>query len=484
MTVFIAMCMAAELYSADWPRFRGPNGSGVSEAARLPVHFGPAKNAVWKTALPPGHSSPVITGDRIYLTAAEGGSRSNAGRDKVVDEGGKLYTFSLDRRTGKILWRREAPRPRLERYQPTNSPVSGSPVTDGRNVFVFFGDYGLISYGMDGNERWRMPLGPFNNVNGHGSSPILAGDLLIMLCDQDTDSYLLAVHKDTGRVAWKTSRPEYTRSYSTPVVFQPEGGGAEIIVPGAYQLASYDSRTGAKLWWINGLSWQPKSTAVIDGNMIYAHWWENGGEAEAPTETPTFEEMLRQYDRNKDRRVARDEYAADDRGRRAFENLDLDGDGSLDEREWNNHRARRSARNSLLAVRHGGRGDLTASAIVWRMQKFLPNVPSPLLYNGLIYLIKDGGILTAVDAKTGTLRKQGRLAGALDTYYSSPVAGAGMVYLISKGGKVSVVKAGPEWEVVGVNDLEEEVYATPAIVDSRIYLRTTEALYCFSVDGK
>jgi outer membrane protein assembly factor BamB len=118
------------------------------------------------------------------------------------------------------------------------------------------------------------------------------------------------------------------------------------------------------------------------------------------------------------------------------------------------------------------------------LQKFLPNVPSPLLYNGLIYLIKDGGILTAVDAKTGKLRKQGRLAGALDTYYSSPVAGAGMVYLISKGGKVSVVKAGSEWEVLAVNDLEEEVYATPAIVDSRIYLRTTGALYCFSVDGK
>ena len=140
--------------------FRGVNGSGVAEVAKAPVAFGPSTNVVWKTALPFGHSSPVITGDLIFLTGAEGGERVDAGRgDKVRDEGGKLFTLCLDRKTGKILWRREAPRPRIERYQKTNSPASPSAATDGKNVFIFFADYGLLSYTKDGAERWRTPSG-------------------------------------------------------------------------------------------------------------------------------------------------------------------------------------------------------------------------------------------------------------------------------------------------------------------------------------
>jgi len=386
---------------AQWPQFRGPNGSGVGDVRNLPAEFGPSKNVVWKTDLPPGHSSPVIAGDRIFLTAAEGETLGDAGRDKVADTGtGKLLTLSLDRRTGAILWRREAPRPRRERFQPTNSAASPSPVTDGRNVYVFFGDYGLVSYGPDGNERWRAPLGPFNNVNGHGSSPILAGDLVVLLCDQDNDSYLIALEKDTGRVRWRVSRPESTRGYATPAVFQPRSGPAELIVPGAYQLTSYAVETGEKLWWVRGMSWQPKSAIVINGDMIYAHGWEGGGEAEQPTETPTFAETLAKHDADKDGRISTKELP-DPRMEKSFYLLDLDSNGTLEERDWDFYRARRAARNTLAAIRHGGRGDLTNSNVVWRMQKFLPNVPSPLLYEGVLYIVKDGGILTSLDPATG-----------------------------------------------------------------------------------
>lgn len=473
------MFFTLSLAAADWPQFRGPNGSGISDASRLPIHFGPTTNVVWKTALPEGHSSPVIFGDRIFLTAADGGKRDDAGREKVVDRGGRLLTICLDRRTGKILWKRDVPRPRLERYQPTNSPASPSPVTDGKNVFVFFGDFGLISYSLDGKERWRLPLGPFNNVNGHGSSPILVNNLLVLLADQDTDSYLLAVQKDDGRAAWKVERPEATRCYSTPAVFHPKRGAAELIVPGAYQLTSYKAETGEKLWWVRGMSWQPKSSPLIDGDIIYAHGWEGGGEAEGPTETPAFAEMLAKYDTNRDGRISADELDSDPRLQKGFSNNDLNSDGLLDERDWNFYRARRSARNSLIAVRHGGRGDLTGTNVIWRMQKYLPNVPSPLLYQGVMYLIKDGGIVTSLNPKTGEIFKQGRLNGALDTYYTSPVGGAGKVYLISQNGKATVLRAGEQWEILGLNDLEEECYATPAIVDNKLYLRTRSALYCF-----
>ena len=136
----------ALLLASEWPQFRGPNASGVSDEAQLPVEFGPETNVVWKTAVPPGHSSPSIAGDRIFLTAFENE---------------RLFTLALDRGTGRILWRREAPRPRKQERKPENSPASPTPATDGRNVYAFFAEFGLLAYGPDGNELWRMPLGPY-----------------------------------------------------------------------------------------------------------------------------------------------------------------------------------------------------------------------------------------------------------------------------------------------------------------------------------
>jgi hypothetical protein len=160
--VLLALTSCAVLTVAqEWRQFRGPNASGVSTESNIPVEFGPEKNVIWKTAVPLGHSSPVIAEDRIFITGFEGE---------------KLLTIALDRATGRKLWTREAPRPRKQVIErPANSPTSASPATDGRNVYVFFQDFGILAYGPDGNELWRMPLGPFNNPFGHGASPILAG---------------------------------------------------------------------------------------------------------------------------------------------------------------------------------------------------------------------------------------------------------------------------------------------------------------------
>jgi outer membrane protein assembly factor BamB len=472
------LLLAAVPLSGQWTQFRGPNASGVAVARNLPVEFGPEKNAIWKTELPPGHSSPVIARGRIFLTAVEGESLAQDG-DKVTDTGqGKLWTICLDQATGQERWRRQAPRPRREQYQRTNTAASPSPVTDGRSVFVFFGDFGLLAYDLDGNERWRVPLGPFINMNGHGTSPLLEGNLLVLLCDQDSGSFLIALDKDTGRTRWRVERPEITRGYATPVIFRPKTGPAELIVPGAFLLVSYAVETGEKLWWVRGMSWHPKSAPVISGDMIYVHSWETGGEAETPTETPSFQETLAIYDANKDRLLSRDELPAP--LQRSFKDLDLNLNGTVDEPEWNFYRARRAARNSLLAVRHGGRGDLTGTNVVWSMQKFLPNVPSPIFYEGVLYIVKEGGILTSLDPATGAILKQARISGAPGGYYTSPVAADGKIYTISQEGKVSVIQAGAQWEVLAVNDLDDDCFATPAIVDDRIYLRTHSRLYCFA----
>jgi outer membrane protein assembly factor BamB len=460
--LLLALFLLSPAYAGDWPQFRGPDGLGISTDQGLPVEFGPEKNVIWKTPLPPGHSSPILVGTRIFLTAYQGDT---------------LLTMSLDRSTGKILWRREAPRPRVEGMQQTNSPTSPTPVSDGRNVYVFFGDFGLICYGVDGDERWKVPLGPFNNANGHGSSPALFDNLLVLICDQDTGSYLIAVDKNTGKTVWKVDRPEVTRGYATPGVYRPKSGPAELIVPGAYELIAYNLATGEKLWWVRGMAWQLKSVPLIDGDMVYVNGWEIGGDADTPPEVPTWEEMVAKYDTNKDGKISPDEAPVSLKN--WWREQDFNRDGFMDAREWNFYRAMKTTQNSILAVRAGGRGDVTDTRVLWRYRKALPNVPSPLLYQNVIYLVKDGGVATTLNPKTGAMIKQARLKGALEHYWASPVAGDGKVYMVSQACKVTVLKAAGEWETLGVNDLDDDCFSTPAIADSRLYIRTRSALYCF-----
>jgi outer membrane protein assembly factor BamB len=449
----------------DWPQFRGPQGWGVSDATGLPLQFGPQRNVVWKVSLPQGHSSPVLTGRRLFLT----------GSDR-----GKLFTLCLDSGSGKLLWRQELPRNRTEKFvEGFNTPASPTPVTDGEKIYAFFGDFGLVCYDLAGKECWRLPLGPFNNINGHGSSPVLVDDKLIMLCDQDTNAFLLAVDKKTGKPRWRAERPEVTRGYATPGVLRPKIGPAELVVPGAYELISYSAESGEKLWWISGLSWQAKSVPVITEDMIYVNSWESEGDQAQPRadSLPSFESLLAEHDKNRDGKLSRDELpGVDDED---WEDRDLDKDNTLSAREWEYHRARKLSRNNLLAIRHGGRGDLTDTNVVWRYSKSLPNVPSPLLYRGVLYLVRDGGIATSLDPLTGKVFKQERLKGALEQYYASPVAADGKVFMLSQGGKLSVLKAAANWEVLAVNDMEDECFATPAIADGRLYVRTRTTLYCF-----
>ena len=457
----LVLALANSALASDWPQFRGPSGLGVSADKNLPVRFGPQKNVVWKTELPPGHSSPIVAGSRIFVTAYEGE---------------RLLTIGLDRATGKILWKREAPRPRQEYMQETNSPASGTPVSDGRNVYVFFGDFGILCYGVDGEDRWQVPLGPFNNANGHGTSPVLIDDMLILICDQDTDSYVLALDKATGQVRYRIERPEVTRSYSIPTVYRPKRGPAELIIPGSYLVVAYNLENGEKLWWVRGMSWQQKSAAVVDGDLVYVCGWESGGDSATPAESPTWGEALARYDTNHDGKLTPAEVAREFRN---FGEYDLDRDQTMNEREWNFYRARKASQNIFVAIRAGGRGDVTDKRVLWRYRKSLPNVPSPLLYQGVLYLVRDGGIMTSLDPRTGEPLKVERLRGALDRYWSSPVAGDGKIYVLSESGKLTVLRADGDFQILAQNDLDDTCFSTPAIADSRLYVRTRSALYSF-----
>jgi outer membrane protein assembly factor BamB len=449
--------------ASDWAQFRGPNGSGLANTLDLPVQFGPTKNVVWKTSLPPGYSSPVLTKDRIFLTG-------------YGDE--ELLVLCLDRATGKILWQRKLDRPRKEELHKANGPASPSPVTDGKQVYAFFTDFGLVAFDLEGNERWRLPLGPFNNPMGMSASPILAEDKVLMICDQESGSFFVAVDKNTGAAKWRVERPEYSRGFATPVLYQPKDGALQVIISGSLQLTAYSVETGKEVWWVRGLTWQMKSTPVLGDDTIYVHGWAGGADEGQQENVPPFEEVLKKLDTNHDKKLSQEE-VTDEKIRNDWKSFDLDRDNVLGERDWRFYRSRRSAQNAVLAYRLGGEGDLTEKNFLWRYQKTLPNVPSPVLHEKVLYLMKEGGILTALDASTGTVLKQARLQNALGDYFASPVAADGKLYTVSHEGKVAVLKPGKDWEVLAVNELGEECNATPAIADGRIYLRTHQTLYCF-----
>lgn len=474
ITILIAVLISPLTTTAadEWMQFRGPNGSGVSPTKNLPAEFGPTKNVVWKTELPAGHSSPVLTKDRVFVTAH-------------TDQ--KLMVICLDRKTGKILWQREVPRSREGRLQNVNGPASPSPVTDGSNVYVFFQDFGLSSFDSAGKERWKLPLGPFNMFYGFGASPILVDDKLILPVDQDSpSSYLLAVDKNTGKVSWKVDRPVVISGYSTPIIYQPPQGPRQIIVPESFQLSAYSVADGKRVWWVRGLACEMKSIASHDSEYLYINGW--GFPQNQPgqqVKTTGFEEALAVYDKDKDHMIAKSEVAANTGGpmdkmlSAAFEAFDMDRNEKLDTRDWEVFRAMMASENGLLAIKMGGEGDQTANAIRWRYQKPVPQVPSTLLYQGVLYMINDSGILISFDPITGNVLKQGRLHGAIDKYFSSPVAADDKVFLIGQGGQVSVLKAAGDWQVLAVNELDDECFATPAIADGKIYIRTRSALYCF-----
>lgn len=464
MTVAV---LAADLN--DWSRFRGPNGSGVAETKGLPTTFGPTQNVVWKTELPQGFSSPVVHGNRIYLT----GYRED-----------KLLTLALDRATGKVIWEREAPRERKERIDKRNHPAAASAVTDGRYVYVFFGDYGLLAYDADGKEVWRKPLGPFNNIYGMGASPILVDDKVVLACDQSTGSFIVAFDARTGAEKWRTARPEAKSGHSTPIVYKPATGATQILLPGSFLLNAYDANTGRRIWWAGGLSFELKSVPVLHGDTLYINGFGSGeNEPGKRVAVATAADVFAAGDADKDGKLLGAEIPAS-HARRALSFADLDTDKQLTVDEWNYYKAAMDSENGLLAIRLGGSGDMTEKSVKWTYRRAVPQLPSPVIYQNVLYMVNDAGIVTSINPETGALIQQGRLKGALDNYYASPVAGDGKIYFASEKGKVSVLSPGGALEPVAVNDLLEDIYATPALVDGRIYLRTRGVLYCFGTGGQ
>lgn len=450
----------SDFAATQWPQFRGPHGSGVSHTSDFPIHFGPESNVVWKTALPAGHSSPCVWNDRIFLTG-------------FAD--GKLETLCLSRHDGLIVWRRAVPPGQMERGSHLSNPAASTPVTDGARLCVYFGSFGLVCYDFAGQELWRKPLPTPITQHGASTSPVLSGDRLLLSCDQDTDSYLLAVEARTGDTLWKTDRPGFRRGFATPLIW-PLDRPTCVILPGTLRLAAYDLQSGAECWTVGGLPNELVASPVAGEGFIFAGGWTHGS---GVAKMPRFDALLEQGDRDKDGQFTREEVPPGP-AKQHFLYIDANKDGLITRAEYDSMSGIfAQAENALLAVQPGLSGTTTAAKVVWKQTRGLPYVPSPLYYDGRVYLVKNGGLASCFDAQTGRVFYQEERLGALGDYYSSPVAAKGKICAASQQGVVVIFKAGETLEVLARNPLREPVLATPAIVEDELYLRTERHLYAF-----
>ncbi len=449
-----------------WSQFRGPNGSGIATTSKLPVEFNRDKHLKWMTKLPEGHSSPVVFEQYIFVTAIENDS---------------LLTICLDKANGAELWRRSVSRERKERIDSRNNPASPTPVVDASGVYVFFPDVGLIGYSTSGELKWQTKLGPFSNLYGMGASPIICNGRLILMCDQNLDSYIAAFDLKDGQLIWKTMRPEATSGHCSPIIYQPPQGEPQIIAVGSFYLTSYSVASGSKLWWVGGLCFEMKSTPIIHNNLVYINGYGSPqNEEDASFKIGDFGDVVAKQDSNGDGKLNLAELP-DALSKDFFPAVDLDGDASLDSREWDYFRSSLASKNSLMAIRLNGSGDMTAKNIVWKYFRNIPQLPSPVLTNDKLFMINDAGIVSCLDSNKGTLLKRGRLQGAAGNIYASPVVADNKIFFITQDGKVAVTDTSSEFNILAVNDLQESCYATPAFDNNRVYIRTQRALYAFGL---
>jgi outer membrane protein assembly factor BamB len=468
MRILIPIVTFATLATAsDWPRYRGPNGSGVSPDRNLPAEIGKDRNVVWSAKIPSGNASPVVIGGKLYLAAAEGDER---------------VLLCLDAATGKQIWRRAVPKAHTETPHPINGSATPTPATDGRALFVFFPEFGLIAWDFDGKELWRVELGPFGAIQGMAVSPVYAEGSVILLVDTPEQAYLAAFDARSGKQVWKVERPiGFMGSYATPSLFTPAGGPAQIVVSGAVELTGYQARTGERLWWAKGVTAAPAALPLIAGDSVYTV-------EPADAAPPPFEQMLKAHDKDNNGRIELTEVAGEgvnDRiMSRIFRSIDKnvgDNDGVVTEAEFKRFFSPETfTGGGLVRTRLNGKGDVSKTHVGWRHLKGLPYVTAPLLYENVIYSVRNGGILSTFDPETGKLLGEARLKNAIGDYYASPVAGDGKIYFVNYDGKVTILRAGAEWSELSSADLGERVIATPAIADGRLYIRTAETMYCFA----
>lgn len=446
--------------AADWPRFRGPDGTGVSKETGVPAELNPDKNLLWKVESLEGTSSPVIVGDRLFLTAVRGDER---------------LVRCLDAGTGETAWTGSIRRQRQEVATPPCGPATPTPAADESRVYAFFPDAGLVCYSHDGKERWQVPLGPFHSFHGVSASPVVAEGRVFVLVDQVQDSFLAAYECETGKEAWKVTRQDgRIGGYSTPSTRRTAGGKAELVVSGPLEVAGYDPATGRTNWSVGGVTNAPISVPVVVRNQVFVC-------EPSFTDNPFKWDSLLEHDKDKNGKIALSELESMLPLFRLAKQVDErhgNSDGEIDAGELEKAFQSFVGGGGLAGIEIDESGATPQARMKWTYRKSVPHIPSVLHHGGVLCFINDGGILTAVDPAGSEVVKRERL-GHGSQYYASPVAAGGRLYLIDIDGKITVVEADGGWKAASTTELGEKCYATPAIANGRVYVRGERSLFCF-----
>ncbi len=421
--VTLALTIGASVSAADWPQWRGPHGTGVSDERDLPVRWSATENVAWQADLGGvGVSSPIVAGDRVFVTSqvgagivvpgprlAQGANAATSGErpldvSRAAGDGTHFLVEAFRRTDGARLWqyRIQATAP-LPAVHDKHNLASPSPVTDGQRVYAWFGTGQLVALDMNGKLVWERNLGkeigPFEVHWGHSSSPTLFQDSLILLCDHTPASYLLAVNTRDGKDRWKIDRGRGRVSYSTPFVVNTSSG-PELIVNSSERVDAYDPRNGALLWYVGGSNQFPIPVPAFHNGTLYLS-----------------------------------------RGYRS---------------------------GPYMAVRPGGRGDVSATHVLWEVPTGAPYISSLVYDAGVLFMANDVGGIMAIDAENGRRLWQQRVDGL---FTASPVAADGKIYFVSETGEVFVVRSGREPEILARNDVGQRLMASPAISNGQIFLR-------------
>ena len=418
----------AEQIAANWHQWRGPDATGVSRTAKPPITWGENNNVQWKVTIDgDGSSTPIIWGDKLFLLTSVDTKEIDAALPKPEDQPQRPFgiTFPntthefvvlcLDRNTGKELWRKTATTSiPPEGHHNDNDFASASPTTDGKRLYCWFGSAGLFCYDMDGNKLWDRDLGKVETRRsfGEGCSPVIFEDKLVIVRDQEKQSYIEVLNAKTGKTLWRTDRDEPS-AWATPLVVK-HSGHTQVITHATNFVRSYDLDSGKVIWQCDGQTTNVIPSPVLEGDTVYCMSGYRG--------------------------------------------------------------------NAVYALPLSATGDISKSdKIKWHKSLGTPYVPSPMLYDGMLYFNQSNrAIMTVLDAESGdTVMNRTRLQG-LSNIYASPVGADGRIYYVGRDGTTLVMKRSKEMNVLATNKLDEPIDASPAIVGKQLFLRSDKSVYCIS----
>ena len=471
--VLLVTTSASRLVLAeDWPQFRGPNATGIStESRNLPVEFSSEDKVLWSKKVGEGIACPVIAHGRTFCTGMVGKQ--------------KLAVFAFEADTGKEIWRKEFDTGPLPAITPPNTQASSTPATDGERVYVYFSTLGMMAFdARDGNLLWKqeVPM-PFYLMSwGAAHSPIVFEDMVIFNQDDDLAPFLMALDKYTGKVRWRTERPEVLGGYALPVICKANGQ-TDVVVAGSGKLKGYDPSNGKERWTCNTLLRTIMTTPAVWEDKMYISVQSYGD-----SDRVLKYALLQWKDTNQDSKL--DKTEVDKAFWKKFDKGDANKDGFLVDDEID---AAFQAPTNMVgggkivqAIRGGGKGDVSKSHMVWNLENHRSpsNISSPLAIDGKLFLVKRGGISACFNANNGEEYWIQKRIRNLGNYYASPIAGDGKIYVTGENGFIVVIEQGPKLKILAKNDMGESTCATPAIADGRIYVRTLNNLYCLSEEAK